>query len=824
MKSNQTNTQQHTSYLFLFSVTLLTLFVICCSTVSTWAQSTSIHIKGMVKDEHLNPVDLATIVLLHAKDSTFVKSVFTNEQGAYVIDEVKTGKYLIAASMIGYRKHYQSVNATTQNKQINVPEITLISEINRLNEVTVTANTPTVERKDGALVVNVANTALAAGNTAMDILQRSPGVSVDKDGNISLMGRQGVTVMIDGKQTYLSAEQLANMLKAMDGNNVQSIELNTNPSAKYDAAGTAGIINIKLKKNKMEGTNGTITLSGGYGKTHKSNGSVQLNHKVGKINLFGNYSYVNNGFNNDLALYRTVGTQTGSKVFDQLARFEDKRRSSNVRAGIDYQTSDKNTVSLLFSGFFLNGDSRSNSNNRIADLNSTLDSTLNTLSHGNNRYNSLSFNVNNTFNIDTNGRKLAVEADISRFTDKTDNYYDNYFYYPDGSYLRDPEHIFNEMPSEINIQTAKIDYTHPLGAKNKIEAGAKFSAVKSDNDMGFFNQIDGQWQNNQQQSNHFVYTERVTAAYAIYSQTIDKTEIKAGLRVEHTYSDGNSITLKQENKRDYLSFFPNVSINQQLADNHSLGISYSRRINRPNYGNLNPFLFYADPYSYQKGNPFLNPSYTNSYEVNYTLSKKYTLTAGYQKTKDMVGEVMYQDDKTNILYVTRENIASEHVYFVNVNVPIATGEFWSSNTNINAMHLGYRADLPEAPIDYGQFGLQFNSNHTLNLTKTFRFEATAQYQSPLRWSIYQISSSWSLDLGLNKSFLDKKLQLKLAVSDVFNTRPNKVQTDYSNLNVRIQNGWESRVARFTLTYNFGNQKLKISHRDLDSSEKSRVGK
>jgi len=820
---NTTITNNENNLLHMLNSTVILLILLLGFTSTVPAQDKSTSIQGIIKDTSGQPVDLATVVLLRAADSSYIRSVFSDEKGMYTIP-TKEGKYILNATMVGYRKAYQNITVGTEQQAVKASDIILAPEINALNEVTVTATTPTVERKDGALVVNVANTALAAGNTAMDILQRSPGVSVDKDGNISLMGRQGVTVMIDGKQTYLSAEQLANMLRSMDGNNVQSIELNTNPSAKYDAAGTSGIINIKLKKNEMEGTNGTLSLSGGYGRTHKSNNSLQINHKTGKFNVFGNYSYVNSDYNNGLALYRTIGAGQSIKVFDQFADFQNKRASSNARAGIDYKTSEKNTLSALFSGFFLSGNDQSTSNNRISDLNAPLDSTLTTLNRGNNKYNNLSFNLNNTFNIDTNGRKLVAEVDISRFDDNTTNYYDNFFYTANGDHLRNPEYILNDMPSVINIQTAKVDYTHPLTAKSKLEAGAKYSGVKSDNNMGFFNQLDGDWQNNENRSNHFIYTERVTAAYAIYNQTINKTEVKAGLRMEHTYSDGNSVTLDVRNERNYTSFFPNVSINQQLSDKHSMGISYSRRINRPNYGNLNPFLFYVDPYSYQQGNPFLNPSYTNSYELSYTLLKKYNLTAGYQKTKDMVGEIMYQNDETNVLYVTRENIASENVYFVNLNIPLEVGKLWSSNTNINAMHLGYSADIPTAPIDFGQFAVQANSNHTFNVTSTFRVEATAQYQSPLRWSIYQIGSSWGLDLGVNKSFMDKKLQLKLAVTDIFNTRPNTVKTDYANLNVHVFNTWESRVARLTLTYNFGNQKLKMSQRDLDSSEKSRVGK
>lgn len=812
---------------------LLKPFIICIIVpiliVSLFAQVAHAQeqqpvITGLVKDATDHPIDFATVSILNGSDSSHIRSAYADENGIYEIAAQQNKKYILVASMMGYKKSYQTIEVGTANNPIKAPDMVLNPEAQTLGEVTVTAQLPPIERRDGALVVNVENSALAAGNTALDILQRSPGVTVDRDGNISLMGRAGVIVMIDGKQTFLSPEQLSNLLSSMDGNNIQSIELNTSPSAKYDAAGTAGIINIKLKKNKMEGTNGNISLSGGYGQSHKSNNALQLNHKAGKVNLFANYSYTNNRFVRGMDLYRSIGQGPEARVFDQTLDWNNRRASHNVRTGVDYQTSDRNTLSLLMSGFFLNGRDNLVSNNLISGINTPIDSSLTTLNNGTNRYNNLSVNLNNTFNIDTNGRKLVVEADLSRFNDKTIHYYDNYFYDASGNTLRDPEFILNDMPSVIDIQTAKFDYTHPINGKSKLELGAKYASVKSDNDMGFLTLNNGNWENSAGRSNHFIYTERVSAAYAIYNHQLNNTELKAGLRVEHTFSDGNSITMNSRNRRNYTNLFPNVSVNQKLSDNHQLGVSYSRRINRPNYGNLNPFLYYVDPYSFQQGNPFLNPSFTNAYELTYTLFKRYNLTASYQQTDDMVGEVMYQNDETNVLYITQENIAKERVYSVNLNVPISAGKVWSSNTNINNFYMGYKADMAATPIDFGKFAVQVNSTHTLNITESFRFETTATYQSPLRWSIYQIGSSWGLDLGVNKSFWDKRAQVKLAVTDIFNTRPNVVHTDYANLNVRIFNQYESRVGRITFTYNFGNQKLKTTQRNLDDSEKSRVGR
>ncbi|WP_169719455.1 outer membrane beta-barrel family protein [Olivibacter sitiensis] len=726
--------------------------------------------------------------------------------------------------MIGYKKTYLPLEVNGQQKQIELTEIMLEPEAQSLAEVTVTARTPTVERRDGALVVNVENSTLAAGNTAMDIITRSPGVSVDKDGNISLMGRQGVTVMIDGKQTFLSAEQLANMLKSMDGSNIQSIELNTNPSAKYDAAGTAGIINIRLKKNKLEGINGSVNLSGGYGRTHKSNNSFDLSYKQGKTNVYTSYSYTDNGYRKYMDLYRTAGQGDALKIFDQLATFQNTRKAHNARLGIDYQTSERNTLSILGSGYFSRTADNSMSNSKIMDVNHVIDSTLTTQTDGLNRFKNISVNVNNTFNVDTNGRKLTTEVDMARFEDNTNNYYLNDYFLPDGTALRDPEWIQNTMPSTIDIQTAKIDYVHPLGKKGKLEFGGKYSNVKSDNDMGFFIHSGASWEQDAERSNRFVYTERVSAAYAIYSQKFNKTDIQAGLRMEHTFSDGHSVTSQQRNKRDYLNLFPNISVNQQLSEQQSIGLSYSRRVNRPNYGNLNPFIYYIEPYTYIQGNPFLNPSFTDSYELNYSLKKRYNLSAGFQKTRDMVGEMMYLDDQTSVTRVTYENIAKELIYFVNLNIPVEIGNWWNSNTNINGLYMAYKADIPEAPIDFEQLGIQLNSSQTFNINETLRLEANFKYQSPLRWSIYKIGSNWGLDLGVNKSLWDKRANIKLVLTDIFYKMPYTASTNYANLNFWNLHREESRVLRLSFTYRFGNQKLKNSQRDIDNSEKSRVGK
>jgi hypothetical protein len=593
---------------------------------------------GSVKDESGNLLDYATISLVKAQDSSTVSVVFTNEKGAYEFKNLQTGNYLIKASTIGFQdgKSELITFPNTLGKSYTVNDLVLKPATTSLDEVVITAQKPLIERKADMLIVNVENSTLAAGNNALDILERSPGISVDKDDNISLQGKQGTLILIDGKETHLSSSQLANLLRSTDGNTIESLEIISNPSAKYDAKGTAGIINIKLKKNKQTGTNGSLSLSGGYGNSHKTSNSISLNHKNGKINVYGTYNYLNNKGDHDIGIYRVVGPEITFTTFDQLTRLNNQREANSARVGIDYQTSDKNILGLQVSTNLNNGKSINANTTLIGSSHSALDSILkgNTVSHNNNS--SYSIRLNNAYTIDTIGRKLTVDLDLSKFNNTNESDYGNYFYNPDGSALQSPVILHSNMPSTINIQALKADYTHPFSKASKLEAGFKFAMVSSDNDMRYEELKNENWENMIARSNHFIYDEQVAAAYLNYSTSIKKFSFQTGLRIEHTNSDGNSITLNNRVKRDYTDFFPNISVNYTASDKHQISLSYSKRINRPYYGNLNPFTYFLDEYTSERGNPYLQPEYTQAFEMNYTLLQRFNFSTGLNLTNDAI--------------------------------------------------------------------------------------------------------------------------------------------------------------------------------------------
>jgi hypothetical protein len=789
-----------------------------------FAQEQTGKINGKIIDNTGKTIDYATISLVKSSDSSIVKVLFSDEGGHYAFNQIQSGNYFVQAELLGFGTSKSDNFQLKDGQSLNLKDLQLNVNNKELETIVITAQKPLIERKPDMLVVNVENSTLAAGNNALEILERSPGITVDKDDNISLNGKQGIMVMIDGKDTHLSSAQLANLLRSTDGNTLQSVEIINNPSAKYDAAGGSGIINIKLKKNKVAGTNGTFNLGGGRGNGYKGNSSLNINHKNNNVGVFGTYSYQQNDRTDLMDINRIVGQDANFTSFAQNNSMNSQYGSHSLRTGIDVQTSEKNSISLQLSGLINNSETDNISNVRIGSQGSPIDSTLAATSQFENEFKNYSINLNNTYNIDTLGSKISADVDISAFFEDNSADYGNFFYNRDGSVMRDPLLLQSDMPSTIHIQSFKSDYTRPLGENSGFDVGLKYANVKTDNDLKFSEYINDEWENVANRSNHFIYTERVAAAYINYRTKYKKLGIQTGLRSEYTTSNGNSITMGNEVKRDYVDFFPNISLSYDLSENNQFSVSYSKRINRPPYGVLNPFNYFLDKYTFQQGNPYLQPEYIHAFGLNYTLMKRYNISTGYEIRKDAIVEIMKQNDVDKTTLVTNENIAQQKQWYLNVNAPVKFTNFWSSNTNVTTFYLGFESNQVESPINYGQLAFQGTSNHTFQLLSTLSADATVNYQSGLRYSIYKVGQSWSLDLGVSKSFRDKRANIKLAVSDILNTRSQHVSTQYANLNTTIDQKRETRVVRLSLSYSFGSTKISGPKQTVKSDEENRVGK
>ncbi|MEN0055195.1 MAG: TonB-dependent receptor [Mucilaginibacter sp.] len=781
-------------------------------------------VSGSLVNEQGKPMDYATVSLIKATDSTLVKGALSNDNGVYTFDHITAGKYLVRATVVGYQKAVSTPFTVTENAaNVTAPALSMRTGSTELKGVTITASKPLIERKIDRTVMNVENSVLAAGNTALEILAKAPGVTVDKDDNISLKGKQGVTVMINDKLTYLSAAQLATLLRTTDGNTIKSIEIITNPSAKYDAAGNSGIINIKLKKNSQSGTNGSVTVGVAKATFWRDNASLNLNHKEGNLNVFGTFSRGDNKNTRDIYIDRTTRDTTGKATyFNQFTRMPHVYHYNNYRVGADYDVTSKNTIGFVVSGYSNSEVDNNDGNTKIGSVPNVADSSLTTVSTIDQTYKNFAANLNDRFKIDTSGQELSVDLDYSKFKNTSIAQYDTHYFLADGSPQHAPQLLRNQTPSNITIYTGKADYTKPLSKTVKLETGVKFSSVKTDNDLQAQIFDGNSYINDTTRTNRFIYTEKVSAGYLNLNKQFKKTSVQLGVRAEYTQSDGNLVGSTPV-KRDYLDFFPSAFINHTLNDKNEISLSYSRRIDRPGYDNLNPFVYYLDPYTFSKGNAFLKPQYTNNFEFNYTYNKSINVSLGYSRTTDVITEIILTDNQSKKTYQTNLNLQTQNSYSVNVNAPYTITKWWTGNVDVNGFYLGFKSDsVGTGNLNDGQFTVQIKATQTLTFG-SYKFEIRGDYQSPLTYGIYKIRPQYGVDAGVSHSFANKKANIKLALDDIFYLRRNNLSSRAIGNDFDIRQNYDSRVGRLTFTYNFGNSSIKSRERRTGAeSEKGRV--
>lgn len=640
-------------FLYLFSgFTSLTAF----------SQNTYM-VSGTVKDNKGNALAHVTISLLKAKDSTLEKSEISNNAGKFEMQIPAQQTYLLLYTMVGYQNKYS--NIFSLNKNYNVVT-TLQASSKKLEDVSVTARRPLIEIKADKTVFNVEGSINAQGSNALELLQKSPGMRVDNNDNISMKGKTGVKIYIDGKMTQLDTKSLAAYLKSINSNDIEAIEMISNPSAKYDASGNAGIVNIRLKKNKKFGTNGSVNAGFVQGVTPKGNGSLNLNYRDKLINLFGNAGMNIGNYQNTLDIYRIQN----DTIFDQRSLMVSRNKSFNVKAGMDFFINAKNTVGFMVNGNVSNGDWNNDSRTTISYKPSgNYVKTLNATNSVPGERTNFNGNINYRY-ADTSGTEINFDGDYGLFRSEGRSFQPNYYSDASGNPLYSIINR-NNTPIDIDIYTAKVD-AEKTKWKGKLGFGLKTSYVKTQNAFEFFTDENNIPVKNMQRSNRFKYIENVNAAYVNYNRPLGKKlTMQTGFRVEQTNSEGDLVRddgIQQADnniKRHYLDIFPSAAFTYNLNQKNTLNLTYSRRIDRPSYQDLNPFENKLDELTYEKGNAFLRPQYTDNIELSHTFMGTITTTVGYSHVKDYRAQFIDTTNK-NATFVQQRNLATQQIYSLSI--------------------------------------------------------------------------------------------------------------------------------------------------------------
>jgi len=778
------------------------------------------QINGFAKDDHGTPINGATVSLV--KDSSTIKLSVTKADGSYDFSSVRQGTYKVVVTHIGFQPAISTKFSLSSN-DVTLPDLKLSRISENLSNVNVTAKKPMVEVKADKMVVNVEGTINAVGSNALELLRKSPGVSFDKDDNISMAGKTGVQIYIDNRQTPLTGQDLTAYLKTLQSSQIESIELITNPSAKYDAAGNAGIINIRLIKNKAFGTNGSINAGWNVAKHARYNAGGSLNYRNKKINLFSTYNYSYTPNEQHFEIKRTLL----DSVFDQHGTIFDLRKSHNFKVGTDYFINKKNTIGVMVNGIFSEPTSASNSQTLIS---STKDNAVDRILVAENNATMKRENVNTNLNYnytDPKGKTLTINADRGDYNLHNDQLQPNHYYDPTGQTELSSSTYHIVSPAEIDINSLKADYEQNF-LNGKLGVGGKSSRVKTDNDFRSYNVNGTTEELDYDRSNHFVYKENINAGYVTYSRQAKRVIVQLGVRVENTHSEGVSDALKYDGtnyvpssssfKRSYTDFFPNASITCNKDPKRPWTLSYGRRIDRPAYQDLNPFEFKIDEYTYMRGNVNLRPQYTNTVGISHMTRYRMSVSVNYSHVKDMFAMIIDTAEKSKVV-ASKKNLATQDVASLNLSYPFQYKSY-SLFTNLSGNYSKYKADFgPGRGVDLDAFGVNVFVQNSLKFAKTWTAELSGFYNSP---TVYMGNikgkSIYNVDAGVSKQLMKGRATVKTSVSDIFHSMRFRGQSNFAGQTTNFNFRQESRQFKLNLTYRFGRNTVKAARQRATGAE------
>ena len=788
---------------------LFPLFLFSCASAALFAQSPG-QVSGSLRTGDA-PAEFANVLLLSVMDSAVVKLELADERGEFVFSEVPAGDYFVRTTGIGLPEFDHPRFTLAEGEELQLPAYELTSLATDLATVEVTARRPFLEQKAGRLVVNVDQSITGQGGTVIDLLKKVPGVVVAGE-RIAMAGKSGLTILIDGRPTkYLDINSL---LRDMPADNIKSIEVISQPGAAYDAEGNGGVINIVLKKNSLLGTNGSVYVGGGYGERPKYRAGAELSHQSGAINLTGGVSYNHSEWIEGLDLIRRFD----DRVYDQTNDGYGTPDNYQLRLGADYDFSDAHRAGVNVRYSF--GQSPNFGENRTRVLASeggeALESFV-TFRERERDWNNLNLDGYYRIKLDTNGQELAFDASLNTFMRDT-----RITLRTEGADY--PDRV-NLEPSDAKIFSAKTDYRLPLSQNYTLTAGAKVSRAELDNELAARVESNGQLVVDDNLSNRFLYDEQIAAAYTALAWEKDEWSANLGLRYEHTNMEGYNVTIDSLNLREFGQLFPSVSVSAPVTGALGLSLAYSYRIERPSYYDLDPFISYLDPITYEKGNPFLQPELIHSGQLSLTYEKQPFFNLSYDRTNDILADVTQQDETTGEAFQTTVNLDRFVRYGGSLYFPLDwIGKAVSGYGGAMLYYNDYTSNFLGGTLDQDQWNLTAFLQVDIKLPREWKFQANGWYQGTGLDGIVRYKPMYGLSAGLQKDFWDDRLNLVLSADGIVQ-QFFRGEIRYQEQNLDILSTWEAPVFSAKVTYKFGNRFLKQGERRNSASqeERDRIG-
>jgi len=783
---------------------LLLCFLMCRP---AFGQSDS-AINGTVIAENGQPVAFASVAL-HDVEGKGIKGTLTDSLGRFSFLALQQGKYRLKISNMGYITHQtEMIQLTVQRRIMVLRQLKLMEDAQHLGSVNISVQKKVIEQGIDKMTINVENSILSEGNTALELLQRAPGVKVDDEGKISLKGRAGVNVMINGKLTYLSPAELGVLLKGTNSASVSKIEIMANPSAKYDAAGNAGMINIVMKKNQMKGINGSVSVNGGAGRKARYGSGFNLNYKNAGVNVYGSYNYAYRGETEFLDFSRRFydnGIVTGNydRISNQHTETNEPLNTNNFRIGTDIDIDAKNIIGFLINGNVGKYLHNSNTSNVLQNQMGAVQSQMATTNYDQQSWSNVTYNLNYLHKFKKEARTLSADLDFASNSFTSNLNLDTYTA-PNATALAQTSNRKGYVPAKTDVYVAKVDYTDLLAKAIKIEGGLKSSFITADNNLVYQNLTDGAWVYDPISSNYFKYEEQIHAAYLNLNREFKTFTVQLGLRGEYTRTLGNQVTTGSVLNRDYFQLFPNLAISKNSGENNQFQLAYSRRVQRPDYADLNPFRVFRDPLLYYEGNPYLTPEITQNIVLSHIFKGKYTSALNYSRTTDVITWVTGQIDNLNTTYERPQNLKSLVNYGLSFTGQTNYFSWWTATNFANIYNNIYRGGEDGAEFKNSQISFTINTQNSFKLGGGYSAEVNAYYNSKSVYGISTEKAYHSVSAAFQKNLLKDKASLKLLVNDIFQSSQYKQITRYQNIDMYSHVNVDGRRIMLSFSYRFGN--------------------